>query len=387
MSESKQTTSKSTLTQAEQMGFKQCVYEVRQILYTTPIGWALVAWLSGGIVPTVDLLTWIGIFAFGWTINILILRHFSQLDTTISFEKKMLTFVTVSDGICWGLLTLLLMTYDRYLDSWLVIVLCGVASVNLPTYITFPTAFRHLVLAMWVTVLISVWILSPHMLAIRQLIFGLTVYFCLLIYTLDPISTRVIEGIRLQLENDALAVKLKEALEKMELQATTDALTGQLNRHALDTVLGHYINEAKNHQFKFSLFIIDIDFFKKINDTYGHIIGDQALKSVAKQIRSQLRPRDTVARYGGEEFVVLLPDIVLDDAIQIAERIRLLLATVLLETTPPMIATASIGVTTYQAPMSAELLLKAADDGLYEAKRSGRNRVVVHSCADQSLLN
>ena len=297
----------------------------------------------------------------------------------------MLTFVTVSDGICWGILTLLLMTYDRYLDSWLVIVLCGVASVNLPTYITFPTAFRRLVSAMWVTVLISVWIISPRLEGSYQLIFSLTVYFCLLIYTIDPISKRVIEGIRLQLENDALAVKLKEALDKMELQATTDALTGQLNRHALDIILGQYIDEAKNHQFKFSLFIIDIDFFKKINDTYGHIVGDQALKSVAKQIRSQLRPRDTVARYGGEEFVVLLPDIVLDDAIQIAERIRLLLANELLETTPPMIATASIGVTSYQAPMSAELLLKTADDGLYEAKRSGRNRVV-HSCADQSPL-
>ena len=88
MNESKQNAFKTKLVQAEQIGFKQCVYEVRQILYTTPIGWALVAWLSGGIVPTVDLLTWIGFVAFGWTINILILRHFSQLDTTISFEKK-----------------------------------------------------------------------------------------------------------------------------------------------------------------------------------------------------------------------------------------------------------------------------------------------------------
>jgi diguanylate cyclase (GGDEF)-like protein len=161
----------------------------------------------------------------------------------------------------------------------------------------------------------------------------------------------------------------------MEYQATTDVLTAQMNRRALDAMLHNYTSAAQGRQFRFSALMLDIDHFKQINDTHGHPVGDQALAAVAQRIVAQLRGGDSCARYGGEEFVVMLPDASLVQALEVAQRIRQAVAASPLPTEPPLRVTVSIGVAQHRPGMTAQALLAAADAAVYLAKREGRNQV------------
>lgn len=360
---------------AEELGCIQCINELRRTMYATPAGWALVVFLVHNIVPWRDVLIWLGIFVLGWCINLCMLRYAPKEPSRKVQRKFWLSATAVLDGFCWGLIVLLLMTHDHRLDAWLVIVLCGIVSVNLPTYITYPRAFRVLATSIWLTAVASAAIHGSRLDAAPQLVFALMAYVVALIYTIRPISTRVIEGIRLHLENAALTEDLRQSLDHVKHQASTDSLTGQLNRRALDQELDRLITEGNKQGFVFSLLILDIDFFKRINDTHGHDIGDQALRSAAQRISSQLRQGDLSARFGGEEFVVLLPAADLRLACNVAERIRVAFTEAPLATEPPLAVTVSIGVATHKAGMTAETLLKEADREVYIAKNNGRNQV------------
>jgi hypothetical protein len=141
--------------EALELGFAQSVHALRVTMRATPAGWALVAWLTWGLVPLSDVLLWIAFFGAFWLLNVRILRGIERAGSSIQLHRWHLMAVALMDGICWGLLVLLLMTHDRYLDSWLTVVLCGIASVNLPTYITYLPAFRVLVASMWITAALS----------------------------------------------------------------------------------------------------------------------------------------------------------------------------------------------------------------------------------------
>ena len=124
--------------------------------------------------------------------------------------------------------------------------------------------------------------------------------------------------------------------------------------------------------------LIDIDNFKKLNDTLGHAAGDTALHKLAQQVREQLRPRDTVARFGGEEFVVLLPDLATAEAQQVLSRLqRQLTASLFMHDNQEVFVTFSAGVTTLRGDEPLELALERADEALYEAKHSGKNRTCI----------
>jgi len=370
--------------EARELGFAQSVHALRVTLRVTPAGWALVAWLAHGLVPLPEVMLWVGIFSAGWAVNMFILRKIERAGCSIQRHHNHLLAVALIDGISWGLVVLLLMTYDRYLDAWLTVVLCGIASVNLPTYVTYPPAFRVLVAAMWITATASALHLVQGMRAASQLVEGLLAYFFFLLYTMRSISSRVIEGLRLQLENAALANELQSTLRHVERQATTDALTGQLNRRALDSLLLRCVDEAEHRSFRFSILMLDVDHFKRINDTHGHPVGDQALRAVAERVSAQLRGGDSCARYGGEEFVVLLPGTSLAQACEVGERIRAALAETALATTPPLPVTASIGVAEYAPGMLVDGVLAAADGAVYVAKRTGRNQV--RSAGDDAVV-
>jgi len=159
--------------------------------------------------------------------------------------------------------------------------------------------------------------------------------------------------------------------------ATIDSLTGIYNRRVFDELLHTELQRSKRFNHHLSLLLLDIDYFKKINDTYGHQIGDIALKIFVKRISGECRQVDYVCRYGGEEFAIILPETEQDLAIEFAH--RLLVATSLLpfqinsELAIPV--TVSIGVSSYPEHAKSEiLLLAAADEALYSAKESGRNR-------------
>jgi diguanylate cyclase (GGDEF)-like protein/PAS domain S-box-containing protein len=180
---------------------------------------------------------------------------------------------------------------------------------------------------------------------------------------------------------DQVAVSLENAriFEEAQSQAITDALTGLFNRRGLFQIGEFEFLRARRINRPFSAFIFDIDRFKKVNDQYGHATGDQILRSLAERCRTGSRAVDLVGRYGGEEFVVLLPETNLEAARLVAERLRqVIMKDPFATDTGQLDIRISIGVAESDETDTLKTLIEKADMALYEAKRSGRNRVVVN---------
>lgn len=168
--------------------------------------------------------------------------------------------------------------------------------------------------------------------------------------------------------------------QRMEDLARKDPLTGLANRRYFDEISELELARAQRTDKPLTALALDIDFFKKVNDTHGHAAGDEVLKELALQVQSMLRSTDVFARMGGEEFVILLPNTSLEQAIEKAESIRKALAeiVVVLSNGTSIQFTVSFGVSVLcEHGNSIQQLLEAADEALYEAKRSGRNCVKV----------
>jgi two-component system, cell cycle response regulator len=172
--------------------------------------------------------------------------------------------------------------------------------------------------------------------------------------------------------------ELVEAREALKFEATHDPLTRLLNRKAVLELLTKEISRARRLQTPLSIFLADLDFFKHINDTYGHLVGDDVLRNTAARIRGAIREYDHVGRYGGEEFIAVLPGCNADLAEQVAERVRRSISEEAVANTPcPVNITVSIGVLQWQSGMDVSDLLQETDVALYRAKNGGRNRVEV----------
>ncbi|ADR33314.1 diguanylate cyclase [Sulfuricurvum kujiense DSM 16994] len=163
-------------------------------------------------------------------------------------------------------------------------------------------------------------------------------------------------------------------ITKLNQLATQDVLTQVANRFQFDNVLEHSISLAQRYGRTLSILLIDIDFFKEVNDTYGHLIGDDVLKKLAHTLNEGIRKSDVIARWGGEEFVILLPDSELSSALKLAETLRAKVAETDFE--PVVKITCSIGVARWNEGENSDQLLKRVDEKLYTAKENGRNRVV-----------
>lgn len=178
----------------------------------------------------------------------------------------------------------------------------------------------------------------------------------------------------------ALVFPLRNGLRYFEAvrASLTDGLTGAGNRISLDSILGREVDQANRYGHPLSVLILDLDYFKHVNDTYGHAVGDQVLRSIAQSIQATSRNADMTFRYGGEEFVVLLNKTDVAGAKIGAERIRRTIERLTVDVGEASIpATASIGVASLCHGECKESLLKRADKALYSAKSSGRNRVIV----------
>lgn len=166
--------------------------------------------------------------------------------------------------------------------------------------------------------------------------------------------------------------------EEMHQMANYDAVTGVLNKHAFTKRLKEEFSFSKRRRGMLSLFMIDIDFFKKVNDTYGHMAGDYVLNGVAQRIQSAVRDEDILARYGGEEFAVILRGTESKGAVVLAERIRKTVEAEPFKFEQHSIpVTISVGVSTLHGNnfADAQALLARADACLYQSKEDGRNRV------------
>ena len=169
-----------------------------------------------------------------------------------------------------------------------------------------------------------------------------------------------------------------EMLARLEPLATTDQLTGLYNRHYFTSELVKQINIWRRYQRPLSILILDIDFFKKVNDSYGHLAGDYVLQVLAKICQAAVRDIDTVARIGGEEFAILLPSTAVNGAMRTAERIRKETEAFSFKYEDVRFrVTVSLGVAELaDESWSVTEFVKAADEMLYKAKNSGRNRCV-----------
>jgi diguanylate cyclase len=174
--------------------------------------------------------------------------------------------------------------------------------------------------------------------------------------------------------------ELRQNLEVVRREALTDALTGIPNRKYFDSRLRDAVRDAMESGESLSLLIADIDHFKQFNDTYGHQLGDQVLRLVARTLTDSVKGRDTPARYGGEEFAIILPQTRLLDAVGLAEQIRKTITRrrIVRRNTGDDYGTItlSIGVSCYRPGEQLLQMIRRADDALYQAKRSGRNRVI-----------
>ncbi len=182
------------------------------------------------------------------------------------------------------------------------------------------------------------------------------------------------EGVVVVFQDITMQKELESKLEKLALH---DALTGLYNRGSFNEALKDELSRAHRYNRNISLLLIDIDFFKKVNDTYGHQAGDEVLKSVADIILSSIRNSDYAARYGGEEFVIILPEANSEKAIELAERIRVSIEQkeFKISKNEAIHLTISIGVGSSSKKISPKLLIETADKALYKAKENGRNQV------------
>ncbi len=174
---------------------------------------------------------------------------------------------------------------------------------------------------------------------------------------------------------------LQKEFERAKTEASVDFLTGVANRKAFDEHLTAFAGEASAGDHDLCLLLIDIDHFKRFNDTYGHIVGDEVLKFVARKIRKLVKGGDFLARFGGEEFAVILPRTSLHGAKIVAENIRNFFSQASLKSSATSkklgVLTVSIGAAVYRPDESLEIFINRSDQALYFAKETGRNRVAI----------
>ena len=179
----------------------------------------------------------------------------------------------------------------------------------------------------------------------------------------------------IELQNELIAAR-----DTFRTKSTHDSLTGLLNHEEILQVLAQELSRAEREENCAGVIMADIDFFKKINDTHGHLVGDVVLRSIACKLHSLIRSYDFIGRYGGEEFLIILPDCCLEYAAAFAERLRQSVSSDSIDTSEGMVpVTISFGVaaSTKTRMKDADSLVKAADEALYRAKGNGRNRVEV----------
>jgi two-component system, cell cycle response regulator len=200
-------------------------------------------------------------------------------------------------------------------------------------------------------------------------------------YLNRPIDkNELLARVRTQIRKKRYAERLRENVQQSIEMAITDALTGLYNRYYMESHLAALVEQAAARHKSVTLLMLDIDYFKAINDNFGHDAGDDVLRQLATRVRKSIRGIDLACRYGGEEFVIVMPETDMAVATIVAERLRRRIAAEpfkIQQGTRPIETTISIGIATLDgADDTVAKLLKRADQALYRAKRDGRNRVV-----------
>lgn len=202
-------------------------------------------------------------------------------------------------------------------------------------------------------------------------------------YIIKPFDPQeLVARVRIHLKIKNLQDDLKRSNGLLQELSNTDHLTGLFNRRYMMEALWKELQRCIRKGGNLSFILLDIDHFKLVNDTYGHLQGDIVLKKVALLLQKELRSYDFAARYGGEEFVAILPDSTLKESVFVAERIRMAIqGTAFSDELAELKLTASFGVASFpiEGVSTVDGFIKLADEALYRAKNSGRNRVEAHN--------
>ena len=190
-------------------------------------------------------------------------------------------------------------------------------------------------------------------------------------YVKDFINTIKIENNneKLKQKNE----KIKKINRKFKKLSTTDSLTGLFNRREIQKILERIFEESKRYNQSFTIMLVDLDYFKRINDNHGHQTGDKVLQKISSILENNIRDVDNCGRWGGEEFLIVCPNTDNKSGIKLAERLRKIIAEASLN--PADKLTASFGIATYSGGEKLDRVIARADKYLYEAKENGRNKV------------
>ena len=301
------------------------------------------------------------------------LARLMHLRVYAPYMERVMRFVVYGMAACFvSLVVAPESTYSTLYQAANVLALIAVVSIVVATVVATLRGSRaaRFVLFAWMPMVIIAG------LSAAQFLFGL---WSSVSFASSYLGTTALAGITLALALADQTWHRQRELDAARHAAQTDALSGALNRRALETRLAAAFEDARRHHEPMSLLFLDLDHFKDINDRYGHAIGDRCLRAIIEPIQAELRATDVVGRWGGEEFLVLLPGASASDARRVAERIRERIAQIEVESEGgPVSFTTSVGVGCRVAGMYApDELVAAADRALYGAKRAGRNRVVV----------
>jgi diguanylate cyclase (GGDEF)-like protein len=206
------------------------------------------------------------------------------------------------------------------------------------------------------------------------IIFWITVFIGFVAYRILSLKTQVQSQQKREKELIEINKLLDMRMKQLEVDNKTDQLTGAVNRKGIEEAIVVSLNEWHKNKKPLSLILMDIDYFKRINDKHGHIVGDSVLSTLTQLVTSHIRQKDLFARWGGEEFVLLSSDTPIDEAAHVAEKIREIIAAYEFEHN--LHVTASFGVSTLKPNQTIEQLFITADKALYQAKHNGRNKVV-----------
>ncbi|HNW25536.1 MAG TPA: sensor domain-containing diguanylate cyclase [Candidatus Gastranaerophilaceae bacterium] len=228
-------------------------------------------------------------------------------------------------------------------------------------------------------------LLDDEKIGIFPLIGEKTLLGCIVAHSnVDKLTKNEIEYLEQLSKQSSITIHRAEVYAEVLQHATLDALTGLNNRRQFEMRLKQEYSTAKRQHKPLCAMMIDVDFFKKVNDTYGHNAGDCVLKNVANLIKAGLRDYDIASRYGGEEFAVLLPYTKIEEAFAVAQRLRQSIEKAKIDISgegdvdvKPISVTISIGLYQFKSEDSLEILYQNADKALYDAKTHGRNKVVI----------
>ncbi len=382
------------------------VEQIKMLIAQSPTGIVMgfllasfIALVFGELVP--------GRFVFAWWC-IISTFFFCQYLMYLTFTKQradqvnhrrwyyMVLAAAAISGLCWGVgLTLMLREAPPQFHIFLIILLISLAAAGItmairtPVYYTFAACILMPVIT-WLAVQEEI---IKFILGMFLIIFMVAMW--LFAY---QVNRALFTSLRLQLENQSLANSLKQSNARLQVLneeltqlSATDSLTQVANRRYFDNRILSEFSRASREHTALSIIMIDVDFFKVYNDKLGHIAGDECLRQVALCIRNSLkRPTDLVARFGGEEFVVLLPSTAPEGALSLAEEIRENVESINIEhpdSKASKYVTISLGVTGgYPSrDYTKEMMLKKADEALYNAKADGRNRVHYEPVANRPI--